>query len=146
MYKRQAYSSKLWDSDVGWRSKYDKDRTGKTTMKMKVLLFLIMAGFLFMGCKHDNNKLEEGSPVSFNPVGAWEFTSTPATFNRGTCDETEWFVFSDTMTITQNGDALVGTMSHGFIFGVSLVYRGSFSSNTATLLISPVKGLSLIHI
>lgn len=109
-------------------------------MKMKVSLFLLMSGFFFVGCKHDNNKLEEGSPVSFNPVGAWEFTSTPTTFNRGTCDFSEWNTYSDTMTITQNGDALVGTMSYGFMYGVSLVYRGTFSSNTASLLINPVTG------
>lgn len=107
-------------------------------MKTKVLLVLLMAGSLFVGCKHDNNKLEEGSPVSFNPVGAWAFTSTPSTYHRGTCVETEsWFNYSDTMTVTLNGSAIDGTLMNGFLYGVSSAYSGSFSNNTLTLQIIP---------
>jgi hypothetical protein len=107
-------------------------------MKMKVSLVLFMAGFPFVSCKHDNNKLGEGSTVSFNPVGAWAISSTPLTYHQGTCLEAEsWFNYSDTMTVTLNGSVLNGNLTNGFLYGASSAYSGSFSNNAMTLQVIP---------
>jgi hypothetical protein len=67
----------------------------------------------------------EGLPVaeSFNPVGSWFLEAKPATFNDTSCGGNIFGVYSDTVTVSLNGNQ--ATMHS---FGID--YKGTYSNNT----------------
>lgn len=89
----------------------------------------IFSGLIVVGCSKD--KLTEGSSAVYDPVGTWFITSTPATFDLGTCEPKDaWQEYSDTMAITLDGNSLTGIQQRSPYSLDTSTFSGTFSNNT----------------